>query len=160
MKCVKMLLSGSALVLCLFAVSASAQTSVAAPAVAVAKVAAPSVAPEPAVPVAEPAAPPKWAQDLLVQAEKLPVVGPIISKALVYAGILVSVLTAIVAFLLTLLSAVSGIAGLSGLAAFASKIQAFKDGKIMYWLKYLSMFNAQKPVVAAAGAPAEDKKAS
>ncbi len=97
------------------------------------------------VPVAEPAAPPQWAEAVLVAAQKLPVVGPIVSKIILYLGIFSSILTALVAFLLTILKAISGIANLTGLVSFAEKLQVFRDGKIMYWLKYLSMFNAKKP---------------
>jgi hypothetical protein len=118
------------------------------PAVAVAQPSAVAPVPaklEPTVPVAEPAAPPQWAQSLIVSAQKLPVVGPIVSKAIVYIGILVPVLTALIGAIMAILSALSGIASLSGLLAFGEKVKAFQNGKIMYWLKYLSMFNAQKP---------------
>jgi hypothetical protein len=105
--------------------------------------------------VAEPAAPPQWAQDLIVSAGKLPVVGPVVTKGMVYLGIISSILTAGIAFLLSVLAALSGIASLANLTSFATKLTAFRDGKIMYWLKYLSMFNAQKPVPAqVASAPA------
>ena len=96
--------------------------------------------------VAEPAAPPQWAEDLIMSVEKLPIIGPIVSKILVYLGIVSSILTAFIAFLLTALNSLSVILSLSGLAKFAEKVKLFKDGKIMYWLKYLSLFNAKKPV--------------
>jgi hypothetical protein len=96
------------------------------------------------VPVAEPAAPPKWAEDVIVTAQKLPIVGPIVSKALLYLGIVSSIITGFIAFLLTALSALSGVFNLAGLTGLSDKIQLFKDGKIMYWLKYFSMFNAKK----------------
>lgn len=100
------------------------------------------------VAVAEPAAPPAWAQDLMVNAEKLPVVGPFVTKALLYAGIVSSSLTAFLTFLMGLLSSLSSIANFAGLAALSQKIQDFKNGKIVYWLKYFSMFNAKKPGTA------------
>ncbi len=99
----------------------------------------------PKVQVAEPAAPPKWAEDVIVQAEKLPVVGPIVSKVLLYSGILSAILTSLIAFLLTSLYAVSKISQLAGANDLAAKVEEFKNGKVMYWLKYLSMFNAKKP---------------
>jgi hypothetical protein len=117
----------------------------------------PVVAPIETVQVAEPAAPPKWAEQLIVTAQELPVIGPIITKALLYLGIVSSILTALIACLLTMLNAISGIASLTGLAKYADKIQMFKNGKIMYWLKYLSMFNAKKNVPAQ---PTEEKKAA
>ena len=95
------------------AAAAPAQTAPVTPVAVAAPVPAPTATPEPTVPVAVIAAPPQWAQNLLVTAEKLPTIGPIVSKALVYMGILVSILTAGVGFLMALLSALSGIAGLS-----------------------------------------------
>jgi hypothetical protein len=112
------------------------------------------------VSVAAPAAPPQWAQELLVFIQNMPVVGPIISKAIVYIGIVGSLITALVAFLLTALKALSGISGLAGLANLQTTIQNFKNGPIMYWLMYFSNFNAQKqPSVAAAVASAVKKAA-
>ena len=110
-------------------------------------------APVPTVQVAEPAAPPKWVEELIVIAQDLPVVGPIVSKVLIYLGIISAILTSLIAFLLTAISALSKVLNLAGLVNFAAKLQAFKDGPIMYWLKYASLFNAkktEKTVVAAA----------
>lgn len=97
------------------------------------------------VSVAEPAAPPAWAEKLIVAVSAVPVVGPILSKAVLYAGIVSSSLTAIIAFLLSVMAALGGVLKISGLAELAAKLEAFKSGKIMYYLKYLSMFNASKP---------------
>lgn len=110
---------------------------------------APAVAVNPSVPgpqvsVAEPSAPPEWAQELIVSAENLPVVGPVISKALVYLGILSSILTMTVGFLLAVLNVVMGVVNLAGLADVSTKLAAFRDGKVMYWLKFFSLFNARK----------------
>lgn len=123
---------------------------------------APLVASPQVVAVAEPAAPPKWAADLLVSVQNFPVIGPIVSKAILYVGIVSSILTALVACVLTILSALSGALNLAGLASFVAKIQDFKNGKIMYWLTYLSMFNAKKPDVPVAQAviAGEEKKAA
>jgi hypothetical protein len=98
----------------------------------------------PQVAVAEPSAPPAWAQEVVVAAEKLPVIGPIVSKILLYLGILGAIATATVGFLLGVLNTLMGVFNLAGLASAATKIAAFRDGKIMYWLKFISMFNAQK----------------
>ena len=117
----------------------------------------PVVAPVQTVQVAEPAAPPKWAEQLIVTAQDLPVVGPIVTKALLYLGIVSSILTALIACLLTLLNAISGVASLTGLAKYADKITLFKNGKVMYWLKYLSMFNAKKNAIVT---PVEEQKAA
>lgn len=119
--------------------AAAASAVVVAPLVAVA---APAVA---TVAVAEPAAPPQWAIDLILTIQKLPIIGPIVTKAMVYAGIIASILTALVGCLLTVFTMLSSIASFSGLAKIADAIKAFRDGKIMYWLTYFSIINAQKP---------------
>lgn len=103
----------------------------------------PSPAPQ-MIAVSEPAAPPAWAQGLMVSAEKLPVVGPIISKALLYLGIVSSVLTALAAFLISALTVVGGAFSYAGFANAAQAIAAFQNGKIMYWIKFFSLFNAKK----------------
>lgn len=97
------------------------------------------------VAVSEPAAPPVWAQDLMVTAEKLPVVGPLVSKALLYLGVLSSILTMLTAFLISALAAVGGALNYAGLARAAQAIAAFQNGKVMYWIKFFSLFNARKP---------------
>lgn len=98
----------------------------------------------PSVTVAEPAAPPEWAQEIIVAAEKLPVIGPVVSKALLWCGILAGILTTLTAALLTVISTLMGVANLSGLVRVATALTAFRDGKVMYWLKFFSMFNAKK----------------
>jgi len=98
-----------------------------------------------AVAVLEPAAPPEWAQELIAAAEKLPVVGPIVSKVLVWVGILAGITTTLVGTLLGIINTLMGVANLSGLASAAAALANFRDGKIMYWLKFFSLFNAKKP---------------
>lgn len=106
----------------------------------------PTPAPLPSVvPVAEPAAPPTWAQDLMVDAESLPIVGPIISKILLYLGIFCSILTVLACAVLSVLNILMKSLQLSGLANAAAAVLNFKNGKIMYWLKFFSMFNAKAP---------------
>lgn len=98
-----------------------------------------------AVVVPEPAAPPQWATDVLVAASKLPVIGPIVSKGLMYLGILTAILTTLVGAILSILALLLGVFKSGGLVNAVAVIQAFRDGKIMYWLKYFSNFNAKKP---------------
>jgi hypothetical protein len=99
----------------------------------------------PAVAVAEPSAPPQWAQDIIVVAEKLPLVGPIVAKVMLWAGILSGILTTLVGAVLGILQLLLGVFNLTGLVNAAAWIAAFRDGKVMYWLKFFSMFNAKKP---------------
>lgn len=104
------------------------------------------------VAVAEPAAPPAWAQDVMVSAQKLPVIGPIVSKAMLYLGILSAILTSLVAFVLSALAILQKAFSYAGLAKAASAIVAFQNSKFMYYLKFLSSFNAQKPATEEAKA--------
>lgn len=101
--------------------------------------------PQVTVQVAEPAAPPKWAEDVLVSTQEIPVVGPVISKAIMYAGIVSSILTALVTFLMTVVGALTRLSTFAGLAATAMKLQQFRNSKLFYWIAYLSMFNVKKP---------------
>jgi hypothetical protein len=104
----------------------------------------PSPSATPMVQVAEPAAPPAWAQDLMMTAQKLPVVGPIVSKTLLILGIVSSILTMLSAFLMSVIALLSGAFSYAGLAATAARIQAFQSSKFMYWIKFFSLFNAKK----------------
>jgi hypothetical protein len=112
--------------------------------VAPSPIVAPAQVPVGDVAVAAPAAPPAWFQEVLTNAQSLPVVGPYIAKALVWLGIIAALLTALVAFLLAISASLKGVLNVAGLNNFATEVQAFQDGKIMYWIKYFSMFNAQK----------------
>jgi hypothetical protein len=99
------------------------------------------------------AAPPIWMQDVLVSIKKLPMVGPLVVKVLNWLGVLCSILTALAAFVMVVLKALTGVLNVAQLTELSAKVQAFQDGKILYWLKYLSMFNAQKPDAPADQAP-------
>jgi hypothetical protein len=133
---------------------ALAQAPVASPspvAVASPAPAAASVAPQP----------PAWATELLQVVSGLPVVGPFVSKALLYVGILGALMTALVAFLLAASESIQQVTNWSGLSSFAAQVQAFQDGKIMYWLKTFSLFNAKPaPPPVAAAAPASSASPS
>lgn len=105
------------------------------------------------VAVADASAPPTWAQEIITVAEKLPVVGPYLTKALVYLGILSSIITVLVGTILTILASLAGVFNASGLTEAAAAVVKFRDGPIMYWLKFLSMFNAQKATPPPAPMP-------
>lgn len=105
----------------------------------------------PTVAVAAPSAPPKWAQELIVAAEKLPVVGPWVAKALLWSGILAGILTTLVAAVLAIVQMLMGVANLSGLTTFGNWLTNFQNGQVMYWLKFFSLFNAKKPDDPATG---------
>lgn len=100
----------------------------------------------PTVAVSEPSAPPQWAQDLMVTAEKLPIVGPFIAKGLLYLGILSAILTSLTTAILMVLNTLLGLFTWAGFVNASAAIAGFRDGKVMYWLKFFSLFNAKKPV--------------
>lgn len=130
--------------------SSAAQAQVAASAPAPVAQAPVAVLPPPAAPAAvvsvpAVAAPPAWAADILSVVSGLPVVGPYLSKALLYLGILAAILTALVAAALSILASLKGAFSWAGLDTAASAIQSFQSGQIMYWLTYFSNFNAKKP---------------
>lgn len=116
--------------------------------------------PVPVVAVPEPAAPPQWAVDVMTTAQELPVIGPIVSKALLYLGIVSSIVTAFLAFLLTSLNALKSLSNFAGLVSITQKLETFQNSQIMYWLKYVSLFNASKKVVAQDSKPEAPKAAA
>jgi hypothetical protein len=134
---------------------AQTATPVATPVVAVT----PAVSANPAsvtTPVPVVAAPPQWATDVLVSAESLPVIGPILVKGLMYFGIITTLLTSLVAFLLGFTATLSGTFNAAGLTKFATLLTDFQNGKIMYWLKFITSFNAQKPATPVANVAVQD----
>jgi hypothetical protein len=90
-------------------------------------------------------APPQWAQDLITTAEKLPLVGPYVAKALLYLGILSAILTSLTACIMGILSILMGVSNAARLTNVSTFLANFRDGKFMYWIKFFSLFNAQKP---------------
>ncbi|MDH4163340.1 MAG: hypothetical protein OEW15_11725 [Nitrospirota bacterium] len=109
----------------------------------------PAVADAPAaVVVPEPAAPPEWATEVLLSVSKLPVIGPYVSKALLYLGILAALLTTLVGAALSILATLKTGFNWAGLDKASAAIEAFRNGKIVYWLTYFSNFNAKKKNVA------------
>lgn len=101
---------------------------------------------EPKVSVSRPAAPPSWAQELIVLVEKIPVVGPILAKIILYLGILSSILTTVVGALLGVLNTTMAVLNFFERPDVASLVARIRDGKIMYWLRFFSLFNAKKRV--------------
>ncbi len=100
--------------------------------------------------VPEVSAPPVWAQDLMVTAGKLPIIGPVVSKVMLYLGIVSSILTLFCGFLISAIGIVSQSLKYAGLENAVATLGAFQNGKFMYYLKFFSLFNAQKPENAKA----------
>ena len=125
------------------AAAVQAQAAVPAPSAIVA----PATPQTPAlIAIPEPAAPPSWATDLLTNVAKFPVIGPYLSKALLYLGILAAILTTLVGAALSILATLKSGFDAAGLDKAADAITNFKNGKFMYYLVYFSNFNAKKPI--------------
>lgn len=101
-----------------------------------------------AVVVPEPAAPPEWATEVLLSASKLPVIGPYVAKFLLYLGILAALITTLVGATLSILATLKTGFNWAGLDKASAAIEAFRNGKIVYWLTYFSNFNAKKKSIA------------
>lgn len=123
----------------------SAQAAVAVPQPALAPPIATTVITAPAAVAVAPSAPPSWVVEILATVSGLPVVGPYLSKALLYLGILAAILTTLVGAALSILASLKGAFSWAGFDTAAAAIQSFQSGQIMYWLTYFSNFNAQKP---------------
>jgi hypothetical protein len=89
---------------------------------------------------------PEWVSSLLTKVEAMPVVGPLVSKVMVYLPIVYAVLTALALFLIGVAKALAPIVASPDLPTAVTWVTAFQNGKFMYWLKYFSFLNAQKPV--------------
>jgi hypothetical protein len=105
-----------------------------------------------ATPVATPAAvvptpkaqPPEWVVNALTALESLPTVGPIISKVVQYLAILGSLMTLLAGFVMGMIKLVGPLVAVGEGDSAAAKVQSWMDSSLVYWLKYISFFNAQK----------------
>lgn len=91
--------------------------------------------------------PPQWLVEALKMVAKLPMIGPILTKIFQWAGVLSVVLTLLVAFLLGIVKALKAVMSFSPKwESWVQWLEAFEHGQFMYYLKFLSMFNAKQPV--------------
>lgn len=90
--------------------------------------------------------PPTWLQDVLLLVKGLPVVGPYVVEALKWIGVVSVVVTSLCAAVLAILKVLAGALKLAKLDELAAKVEAFQNSKIVFYLKYISNFNAQKVV--------------
>lgn len=106
-----------------------------------------SVAQPPVIVAAAPsdvAAPPAWLVQAMKTVEGVPVIGKIAVEVFKWAGVLGVIMTALVACLLTIAKALQAAGGFAKLAAVVAWASSFESGKIMYWLKFFSFYNAKK----------------
>lgn len=90
--------------------------------------------------------PPSWLQDLMLVIKGLPIVGPYVVEAIKWVGVATVIISALTGAVLTVLKALQGALNLAKLEDIALKVKAIENSKVIFWLKYLSNFNAQKAV--------------
>ncbi len=88
--------------------------------------------------------PPEWLVGILDTIHSLPIVGPILTIVLQWLGVIVTVLTTMTVAIITCVRAIMTVAKWKQLFTVATACEAFLNGKTIYWLRYFSMFNAQK----------------
>lgn len=98
------------------------------------------------IPVDPTFAPPAWLQDVLLFLKSMPVVGPYLTEALKWLGVISAVLTTLTAALLSVIKVLTTVLTYAKLPEMAAKLEAFQNSKFIFWLKYFSMFNAQKAI--------------
>lgn len=91
---------------------------------------------------------PAWLDKVLSILSGLPVVGPVVVEILKYLGVFAVVITSFTAFLMASVRALVAVFNVAKLVELAAKLKAFEDSKVMYYLKYFSLFNASKKVEA------------
>lgn len=87
-----------------------------------------------------------WAVELVKKITELPYIGHFLVLLGQWWIAVTTIMSAFIAFILVTLRTLIPLLNFAGLVSAAEKIDAFKSGKVMYWLKYFSaFFNAQKP---------------
>lgn len=93
-------------------------------------------------------APPSWLGGLLLTLQGLPVVGPYLVIAFQWIAIVSAIFTVLSIAVQAIFSLPEVTARFAGAPALADKIKNVSD-KIVYWLKFFSIRNAQTPIPAA-----------
>lgn len=87
--------------------------------------------------------PPEWLIQVMVIVKKIPYIGPFVLEACKWAGVIASLMTALSVCAIAILKMPEIVAKKAGANELADKIKVISD-KVLYVLKYLSMFNVQK----------------
>jgi hypothetical protein len=87
--------------------------------------------------------PATWILDLVIMLNDIPTVGPWLKTVFEWAAALAIVSTALCGAAIASLKALNAVAPKLGLEAKAKLIDE-KSAKVIYWLKYVSLFNASK----------------
>jgi len=81
---------------------------------------------------------------MMAIAKSVPVLGPIAVEVAKYLGLVASLLTILVTAILAAIRSLQVALPLLKLASLAAKIAAFEKSKVMYYLKFFSVYNAKK----------------
>jgi hypothetical protein len=93
-----------------------------------------------------------WLGAVITFLMSVPKVGAVLSQVFSVMAVVAVLLTALAAFLDALKVTLAGSAKLAGLDNLAIHISNVLD-KVIPWVKYLSMYNVQKPIGAVVTAP-------
>jgi hypothetical protein len=106
-----------------------------------------------------PAAAPWWLSGTINAIEAIPVVGPIIGQVIMWFGIILTSVTALVAAARAIITALQGAADFAGLDKASAALDSFQNSSTMYWLKYIAGFTKPAtPTPAAPATPAQPSK--
>lgn len=90
--------------------------------------------------------PADWIKTAIVFVYQIPYVGPVVLLIFKWITALLTIVTGLCGFLLISFKALSGVLSTVKLVEWAQAVTDFKDNsKVMYWLKYISAFNAPAP---------------
>jgi hypothetical protein len=87
--------------------------------------------------------PPDWLAGLLIWLQSMPYVGPVLATIFKWIGVVSAVFTALSVAAQVIFALPEVAARFAGAPALAEKIKYWSD-KILYWLKFFSIRNAQK----------------
>lgn len=87
---------------------------------------------------------PEWLEGIVLSLKSLPMVGVILALGLKWASVFYVSINAFAGAAVVSLRALSTVLTSAGLVAFIPKVEAFAQGKFMWYLKYFSNMNAQK----------------
>lgn len=87
--------------------------------------------------------PPDWLIQVMAWGKTLPYVGPVLVEMLKWLGFTAAMMTALSIVATTILRLPEVIARFAGAPELANRIE-FWSSKIIYWIKFFSIFNAKK----------------
>ncbi len=87
---------------------------------------------------------PQGVVDTLSAIENLPYLGPVVSKIILWAGILGTLMTILATFVIGVIKALGPVLANSKMQDTEAFVQKLLDSKAVYYLKWFSFYNAKK----------------